>query len=150
MQERPLESLIDSFEHQCLPQSEWTHRAHLRVALHYLRLLEPDMALDIIREQIQQLNLFHRVFTTPERGYHETRTRVWLAVLLHGIECGKCDEELLAEYSGVDVVSEYYYPESLNSWEARIDWVAPDKAVLPIDPGPWCEITPDLITFEEG
>ena len=106
MQERSLESLIDLFEHQRLPQSEWTHRAHLRVALYYLRRLEPDMALELIRELIQQLNLVHQVLTTPERGYHETRTRVWLAILLHGIESGKTDEMLLSEYSGVDVVTE--------------------------------------------
>ena len=141
MQERSLESLIDLFEHQRLPQSEWTHRAHLRVALYYLRRLEPDMALELIRELIQQLNLVHQVLTTPERGYHETRTRVWLAILLHGIESGKTDEMLLSEYSGVDIVTDYYGRELLESWEARIGWREPDKAALPIDPGPWCEIT---------
>ncbi len=149
MQERSLDSLIDLFEQQRLPESEWTHRAHLRVALYYLRRLEPDMALALIRELIQQLNLAHEVLTTPQRGYHETRTRVWLAILLHGIESAKTDEMLLSEYSGVDIVTDYYGQELLESWEARIGWREPDKAALPIDPGPWCEITPELITLQE-
>ena len=56
---------------------------------------------------------------------------------------------LLSEYSGVDIVTDYYGRELLESWEARIGWREPDKAALPIDPGPWCEITPELITLQE-
>lgn len=141
--------LVAQFKAAKLPQSEWNHRAHLIVALHYLDRFSPPEALDRLRADIQTLNVFHGVYTTPTRGYHETRTRVWLAVLLHELRQGLVAEEIVDKYARHDVLQDFYSPEVLESLQARIAWVRPDKGILPIDPAGWCECTPPLFTMKE-
>ena len=143
------QELLELFDRSQLPQERWTHQAHLRVALLYLRRLGPQQALEELRDKIQRLNLFHGVYTTRDRGYHETRTRVWLSVLWDGSK-SRSDEDLIGEYSQKDVCLDYYQRSTLATWESRIGWVPPDKKSLPVDPGPWCPETPELITYPEG
>lgn len=140
--------LLSLFRQALLPQESWTHRAHLMVALSYLREMSAPQALTKLRGEIQQLNLFHGVYTTKERGYHETRTRVWLAVLADALRDARIlDEELIERFSRTDVARDFYTLETLNSWSARVGWVEPDLKALPIDPGPWCPDTPELFTY---
>ena len=141
------EQLIDRFKAAELPQSEWNHRAHLIVALHYLAEYPPQEALERLRTDIQNLNLLHGVYTTPQRGYHETRTRVWLAVLLAGLKEGTAPGDLVERYACHDVVRDYYSAERLESLEARLDWLPPDNGIVPLDPGGWCQATPKIFTL---
>jgi len=144
------EQLIRRFKAAELPQTEWNHRAHLIVALHYLTEYPPQEALERLRTDIQNLNLFHGVYTTPQRGYHETRTRVWLAVLLNELKEGGDPGEVVDKYARHDVVRDYYSAERLESLEARLDWLPPDNGILPLDPGGWCQATPKIFTFRRG
>ena len=141
------DTLIGRFKAAELPQSEWNHRAHLVVAIHYLQEYPPQEALERLRTDIQNLNLYHDVYTTPRRGYHETRTRVWLAVLLSELKKGGDPADIVEKYAQTDVVRDYYAPERLDSLEARLDWLPPDNGILPLDPGGWCPATPKIFTF---
>ena len=132
---------------------EWTHHCHLRVALAVLRDCSPERALAELRESIQRLNLRHGVWTTPERGYHETLTRVWLCLVLQAMhqlgETASASEILQASGHSQTPLS-YYTRETLFSWQARIAWVPPDLRPLPIDPGPWAMQTPPLFSIPVG
>ena len=140
--------LVTLFRLAELPQERWNHRAHLTVAISYLQEFSPVQALCRLREDIQKLNRVHGVATTPQRGYHETRTRVWLALLAHGLLEGDTPERLTEKYAHRDAVRDYYSHALLESWEARIDWRPPDIGILPLDPGGWCPTTPSLFTVE--
>lgn len=139
--------LIEQFQSKNLKQENWTHEAHLWVALHYLELWGPEKSLFRLREDIQQLNLAHGVFTTKSMGYHETRTRVWLSVLWKALQVPLQQEQLVSEFRVRDVALDFYEPDTLKSWQARTDWVAPEKGHLDPDPGLWGD-TPPLISLE--
>ena len=74
-------SLVARFEDATLPQAEWTHAAHLTMALWYASRLPYDAALEAMRDGILRLNQAHGVVTTPTRGYHETITRFYMQVI---------------------------------------------------------------------
>lgn len=149
MAEISLLKLLSLFRSSELPKEQWTHRAHIRVALAYLREYAPPVSLGLLREAIQRLNLEHGVLTTPESGYHETRTRVWLAVLAHELARSGADpEEIVERYCRRDVVLDYYRKETLESWQARIGWVSPDLKPLALDPSGWGEERPQLISLK--
>lgn len=144
--------LLARFQAVQLPHEEWTHRAHLFVAASYLAEMPPEVALPRLRTEIQNLNLFHGVLTTPSRGYHETLTRVWLALVLmardHLGGAGAPIEALVdacAEDKALPL--QYYSRERLMSWPARIGWLEPDLRSLPYSPGEWEAITPPLFTL---
>ena len=144
--------LLARFQAVQLPHEEWTHRAHLFVAASYLSEMAPEVALPRLRTEIQNLNLFHGVLTTPHRGYHETLTRVWLAlVLMARDQLGGADASLeaLVDACARDktLPLQYYSRDRLMSWEARIGWVAPDLQAFPHDPGAWGTTTPPLFTL---
>lgn len=147
-------NLLTRFRAAELPHAEWTHRAHLFVAASYLAEMAPEVALPRLRDEIQKLNLFHGVLTTPQRGYHETLTRVWLALVL------MARDRLGPEASPGDIVDacagdkslplQYYTRDRLMSWEARIGWLPPDLAPLSYDPGAWQKDTPPLFTLADN
>ena len=74
-------SLVARFEDATLRQAEWTHAAHLTMALWYASRLPYDAALEAMRDGILRLNQAHGVVTTPARGYHETITRFYMQVI---------------------------------------------------------------------
>lgn len=143
--------LLTRFRAAELPHQEWTHRAHLYVAACYLSEMAPEVALPRLRTEIQKLNLFHGVLTTPERGYHETLTRVWLALVLMERDRLGPEASLAAIVDAcVDDKTrplQYYSQERLMSWEARIGWLPPDLQPLAYDAGAWEVGTPPLFTL---
>ena len=139
--------LIEQFQSKTLKKEHWTHESHLRVALHYLEMFGPEKSLYRLREDIQRLNLAHGVFTTKAMGYHETRTRVWLSVLWRARQRPIQHQQLVSHFRVRDVALDYYQPETLSSWQARTDWVAPDKGHLDPNPGLWGD-TPTLISLK--
>ena len=67
-----LSPLIEKFNNVTLPKSEWTHHAHLTVALWYLHTYEFDEAVWRLKSGIILLNNFHGTENTNVSGYHET------------------------------------------------------------------------------
>jgi hypothetical protein len=128
--------LVARFEDGTLPKAEWTHQAHLAVALWYASRLPFEEALAVVREGIRQVNAAHGVVTTPAGGYHETITRFYMLVI-----CGYVGEEegeagaddwasranrLLARYGVRDLPLRHYTKDRLMSADARFGWVEPD------------------------
>ena len=133
-----VERVVAGFTDSTLPHTEWTHRAHLTVALWYATHHEAAEALDLVRAGILRLNAAHGVPTTPTRGYHETITRFYMRVVRHFAEqqggAGDWAERanhLLTRYGHRDLPLRHYSEARLKSAEARAGWVEPDLLPLP-------------------
>ncbi len=73
-----IEAFIDAFESLTLHKVQWTHHAHLVVALWYLTHHLHDDALDFVRRRIRAYNEAVGTANTDTGGYHETLTRLYL------------------------------------------------------------------------
>lgn len=128
------DALWRAFHDRTLPASQWTHAAHLRVAWLHLARHELDEAHLRMRVGIIRLNAAHGLVETPERGYHETLTRVWL-VLVRAARRGAAgaDSTSVLSQPGLERTAPlgYYSRERLFSVEARARFVPPDLAELP-------------------
>ena len=135
------EALVAAFQAGTLPWSGWRHPQHLAVTTWYLRRYTPDRALAELRPAIQAFNKAHGVETTLERGYHETLTRLWLALVAEVVARYPADVPIRTVLAGVmtalgdkSLPFEYYTRERLMSWDARLAWVEPDRRGLPVAP----------------
>ena len=126
-------SLVRRFEDCTLPREEWTHAAHLTVAL--WRLLQYDWpeAVASVRLSIQRYNAAHGIRTTPTGGYHETLTLFWMRHVRSFLEAGRNEARSLVslanELAGSadkNLPLEHYTRARLFSAEARASWVEPD------------------------
>jgi hypothetical protein len=133
-----VERVVAGFMDGTLPHAEWTHRAHLTVALWYATHHEAAEALDLIRAGILRLNAAHGVPTTPTRGYHETITRFYMHVVGRFVEHEEREGDwaervnrLLTRYGHRELPLRHYSEGVLKSPEARAAWVEPDLRPLP-------------------
>ena len=132
-----IESLVRGFESCTLARSEWTHAAHLTVALWYLLHHDFDDAACLVRDGIKRLNRANGVVTTRDRGYHETLTVFWLHAVRSFLETNYREARALValaneliEGADKNLPLEYYSRELLFSWEARLAFVEPDLKPL--------------------
>ena len=134
-------ALVRGFESCTLPFARWTHEAHLTVALWFLAHHDPDEATERIRHGIQRYNLANGVIQTPQRGYHETITRLYIWAVGRYLAERRAEpsppallvltNDLLASPYGERAFPlTYYTRERLMSWEARTGWVEPDLRAL--------------------
>ena len=135
---REVAHLIARFDEGTLPQAEWTHRAHLTVALWYASHHSPDEALDRVRAGILRLNQAHGVPTTPTRGYHETITRFYMRIVTHHVGAGPEGDDwaerancMYERLGARDLPLRHYSEGRLKSAEARAGWVEPDLRAMP-------------------
>jgi hypothetical protein len=124
-----LESLVRRFEDCTLPREEWTHPAHLSVAIWYLSYFSREEATERIRAGIQRYNASLGNTT----GYHETITLSWVAIaaaFLREASPAKTVAELatetVARFGESDYLLRHFSKERLFSEAARRDWVEPD------------------------
>jgi len=127
-----IEELVTAFEECRLPYPQWTHRAHLAVAVVYLTRYRFATALDRARVHI---NLYNHTRGKAD-GYHETIT------VLHMRRVAQYLAEQIEPPSlvaALDAVTElcakgwtarYYSPQRLGSAEAKAGWVEPDLEPL--------------------
>jgi hypothetical protein len=130
------EELWLAFGASKLPAGDWTHRAHLRVAWMFLTRHPLDEAHVLMRVGIIRLNAFHGLVETPSRGYHDTLTRLWLALVASsmkttaapssGVFVDACIDSL-----GKDAVLRHYSRALVTSVRARAIFVEPDLVPLP-------------------
>ena len=71
--------LVDAFENATIPAREFTHPAHIAVALSHLDSFSPDEALQRMREKIRFFAAHHGVTNL----YHETLTTLVTIYLTH-------------------------------------------------------------------
>lgn len=133
-----VERVVRLFEAATLPHAEWTHRAHLTVALWYASRYDSAEALDRMRAGILRLNEAHGVPSTPARGYHETITRFYMHAVGRWVnEEGRAGDwaeranRLVEQCGARDLPLRYYSESLLRSPEARAGWVEPDLRGMP-------------------
>jgi hypothetical protein len=125
-------ALVNAFETARIPASEFTHAAHIAVALSYLADLPADQALRKMRERVRAFASAHG----KGNLYHETLTTFWMRLLDH---VGRnCDLPLwqrinliVARWGTRAPVEAHYSPELIKSQGARQRWIPPDRLPLP-------------------
>ena len=129
--------LVRRFEDCTLPRGEWTHAAHLTVALWHLLQFDWPEAVGHVRRGIRRYNAAHDIPTTPTGGYHETLTLFWLRTVRAYLEAERNEARPLVHLANELVATHdkslpltHYTRERLFSPEARAHWVAPDLKPL--------------------
>jgi hypothetical protein len=135
---REVRALVRRFDETTLPREEWTHEAHLVVALDIARRHRPQEAVTRLRASIKRLNAAHGTPETETRGYHETITLAWFHLVRHFLEVfddgrslAALVDALVERFAAKDALFEHYSRERLLSREARARWVEPDLRPLP-------------------
>jgi hypothetical protein len=129
-----VEALVCAFEDASIPASEFTHAAHIAVALSYLNSFPPEQALERMREKIRAFAAHHGV----DNLYHETVTTFWMRLLEHLASTSEVDLPLwrrinliVEDWTKRRPVEAHYSTEVIKSQEARDTWVPPDKLPTP-------------------
>jgi hypothetical protein len=127
-------ALVHAFETATIPASEFTHVAHIAVALSYLAELSADKALARMRGKIRAFAAHHGLSNL----YHETLTIFWMRLLDHVAH--SCDPDLplwrrinliVARWGDRRPIEAHFTPELIASSAARENWVPPDRLPLP-------------------
>jgi hypothetical protein len=128
-----LTEMVRQFEDCNWPYERWTHRAHLGVAVHYLRRFPYDEALECTRSRIQAYN---RTCGDPN-GYHETITVLFLRRVAGFLREWKgSDSAAVNAMAGTFDMSwplRYYSAERLWSEAAKRAWLEPVLQPLDFD-----------------
>jgi hypothetical protein len=119
-----------------LTHAQWTHEAHVRTAFLFSQRFAIDESHLRMRAGIIRLNERHGLVETSSRGYCETMTRVWLALVAdaRARSTATSSRQLLErcpELLDRTLPLRYYTRELLTSPRARAIFVAADLASLP-------------------
>ena len=130
-----LEALVRRFEDCAIAPAEFTHRAHLAVALWYLTHAPHGEAAALMRAGLLRFITHNGV--EPQK-YNETITLFWLKLVQHFLEHAGADRplpalanELLARFSNSQLLFAHYSRALVQTPEAKADWLEPD--VRPLD-----------------
>lgn len=130
------DALVRAFEDGTLAREDWTHAAHLVVALAYAHGQRLE-AYERLREGIQRYNRLTGLVETPTRGFHETITRAWFQLVLHFLDLfddGRPVASLaedLVQLLPKEELFRHFSRNVLLSVDARRGWVEPDLRPLP-------------------
>lgn len=134
-----IESLIQRFETQELPAIEWTHEAHLVVAVWYSSQYSEAETLKRVRRQICLHNESTETPNTDTQGYHETLTQFWLKTARQFLADNPsteladiCNAFIQSDQGSRSYPLQYYSKALLFSVRARHQWVAPDLYKWPL------------------
>lgn len=134
-----IQSLIERFELQELPKQEWTHEAHVVVAIWYVSKLGFEKAFPIVREKITQHNSSVGTINDDHNGYHETITKFWLMVAAQYLEnralleiVKNTNDFILSDLGKSNYQLQFYSEDLLFSVKARHFWVEPDLRQIKI------------------
>jgi hypothetical protein len=137
--------LVTAFENATIPASEFSHVAHIAVALSYLEGFSPEQALERMKEKIRAFAEHH----SAGNLYHETLTTFWMKLLDHvganyeldpsrsnlaaktEIPLWQRINAIVARWGNRGPVDAHYTQEVIKSDAARKDWVPPDRLPLP-------------------
>lgn len=125
--------LVKEFEAGTISRKEWTHRAHLTVALWYARDHDLDSAVEKMRVGIFNLLKSFGVDLTKEMPYHETLTVFWMRTVFDYLENSK-ERDLLRHLANSLIETcgdsglplKFYSREVLFSAEARAKYIEPN------------------------
>lgn len=127
-------ALVLAFESAEIAAADFSHQAHIAVALSYLEAYPADVALDRMRHSIVAFAQHHGV----NHLYHETLTVFWMRLLGHLSALYHVD---LSLWQRINLIVErwgtrtpmdaHFSPELIGSAAAREGWVDPDRLPLP-------------------
>jgi hypothetical protein len=149
-------ALVAGFEEATVPASEFTHAAHIAVALSYLEELPAEQALARVREKIRAFAAHHGV----DNLYHETLTVFWMKLLDHvssnqDVDSSRRSEKrlgsgtpatapakadlplwrrinlIVARWGTRAPIDAHYSRELIASKVAREQWTPPDRLPIP-------------------
>jgi hypothetical protein len=129
------EEFVVAFEQCTLPEEEWTHGAHVRMAWLYLRRGKLAEMVPLVRQGIKRYN----ATLNKTLAYHETITRAYLILIddrMQGSGDAASFEEFCARNtdlldSKLSALLRHYRKETLFSARARAEFVEPDLAPFP-------------------
>lgn len=124
---------LRSFETCTLPKSEWTHRAHIRMAWLYLTQFGGAEALDRIRTGILR---FNTEVLDRRQEYHDTVTVAFTRLISDRMIPGETWTLFSRRIDDIvdresPILETYYSRELLGSARARERFVDPDLCELP-------------------
>lgn len=132
-----IKNIVRAFEDCTLPRSEWTHSAHLTVALWYLTHFSVQEAINCLRDRIHKYNAANGVKSANNTGYHETITLFWVEIIIRYLLANASNNNivlltngLIDKYKNSRLPLEYYSRDLLMSCQARISWIEPDLKPL--------------------
>lgn len=135
--EEEIHSLIHRFESKQLPRVEWSHEAHLVVAVWYIVKYSIEQAMEMLRNKITQYNVAVGTPNNDHQGYHETITRFWLVAAAYflrehseGTLEDRCNAFINSKISKSNYPLNFYRRRVLFSAKARHEWVEPDVRKL--------------------
>ena len=125
---------LAEFERCTLPETLWTHLAHIRVAWTCLNLAPPQAALQRIRQGILQYNT---KVLNRRNEYHETVTVAFVSIVADRMSANECWTDFAQRIDDLldpdsPVLLRYYSEERLFSNDARLSFVGPDLKELPL------------------
>src|SRR3954467_7726616 len=119
---KEIEELIAAFDACTLPRPSWTHRAHLTIAVWYLRAHPVAAAGPLIKQGILKLNSSLGIVSDLDSGYHETITQFFTGLVRHhldGIEDTmpllELTNSLLCKHGDKNLPLQYWSKERLMS-----------------------------------
>lgn len=131
--EETIDTLVSKFQHQTLPAKDWTHEAHLTVALWHLKNYPLAEATCLIRSGIITYNHASGRENTPDHGYHETLTLAWIKIIYNFVSQNAdmtllelCNAFFASPYASRELLLQFYKQETLMSTQARAFWVESD------------------------
>ena len=131
--EKDIKQLVENFENRSLPKAQWTHEAHLVVAVYNTAHLTYQEALPKVRQNISSYNEAVGTANTATGGYHETLTRFWLSVAGQFIKeqtdaslASLVNSFIRSKQSEKTYPMHFYTKENLFSILARAKWLSPD------------------------
>lgn len=119
---------VQAFEACQIPGSEFHHRDHIRLAAIYCRTCGPAAAARIA-ESIRR----YAAHLGKSDKYHQTITMAWMGLVEQAIAAsdqGIGFEELVARFPALldkNLLREFYTEERLDSPEAKVNFVPPDR-----------------------
>lgn len=131
---------LAQFLNTALPFSQWTHRAHIKVAYLIVRDYPFPEALERTRLAIKAYNAAHNVPETPSTGYNETTTVAFLTIIASTMAAygdlfpvQSADEfcDLHTHLLNKHLLRLFYSPERRGHPDAKHFFVEPDLTPLP-------------------
>lgn len=126
------EEFLKAFHACTLPNLQFRHADHLRLAWLHVHRSGLREALKLVREGIRHFAEHHGA----GQLYHETITTAWVRLIATHHEA-TFDEFLRENDSRLTsaLLHRFWTPELLASETARRRWVPPDRMSLPLLPG---------------